>query len=57
MPDYRAYIVGIDGHFNNSLAATTLSFGTATDSWVDYPRKRSKAASVGGLVHFGAEAG
>jgi hypothetical protein len=33
---------------NNSLMATTLSFGTATDSWVGSPRKRSKAASVGG---------
>src|SRR6202022_1536183 len=37
---------------NNSSPATTLSFGTATDSWVDSPRKRSKAASVGGLFHF-----
>jgi hypothetical protein len=67
MPDYRAYVVGIDGHFvrveflhshpddaaaiepNNSLTPTTLSYGTATGSWVGTRRKRSKAASVGKL--------
>jgi hypothetical protein len=27
---------------NNSLADTTLNFGTATDSWVGSPRERSK---------------
>src|ERR1700724_1270282 len=35
---------------NNSLIATTLSFGIATDLWVGSPRKRSKTASVGGLL-------
>ena len=33
---------------NNSFMTTTLSFGTVTDSWVGSPRKRSKAALVGG---------
>jgi hypothetical protein len=73
LPNYRAYIVGIDGHFdfvraeflhnhaddataigrpNNSLMTTTLSFGTATDSWVDSPRKRSKATLRAALINI-----
>jgi hypothetical protein len=39
---------------NNSFMTTTLNFGTATDSWVGSPRKRSKAAPLGGLFQSGS---